>query len=534
MINEQLNEYTVADDIMQLSNYFSIVESSVAVGDTNRKYVPSKNPGSPAGAQADGKSFVTFNISPVGENICDLYNSQIYATLSGTLVQKTAIPAFPNAALPDCNPPSIGICYPDSFEAVSSYHLVANGKAIYMQDNAINEAFVTACASPEAVNKVDIFSKAIHEDIFKKADKTKSACILNLSNTAAGSQIQFELKLKIDLRRFLILNSVRYLPAFAGNIQLRVKFSTDALQITPLSVEDCLQHAVNIKKLVTYPMLTNKFVPSEVEFTMLGTVTAKDSAGTVTTTPASVASIEVTTVKQQYAKKLCTFSETYTYLHSVSIDENVYTRLVDHFKQKALTFPIKRMDWQIMDGMLNVTGKSIFSATNTPLFVNTIFILFKKDYRYFANHDSPLFKSAILNMGAYGNVPAEPEPVNGPLFYEQCSNAMNVNNDLAGFNADVMRSLTTTTLMDTGFTSYDTTHAFMGFPTEVDYTFQQGQTSNSPITFKLTVEAGDPNYNSQFNEKPEIGFLRHCCLSIQVKDNGPPEVVVDDYDLTAA
>ena len=93
-----------------------------------------------------------------------------------------------------------------------------------------------------------------------------------------------------------------------------------------------------------------------------------------------------------------------------------------------------------------------------------------------------------------------------------------------------MRSLTATSVQNTGVVSNDTTHFFMGFPTETDFTFQQGMTSNSPISFKLTVKNTEQTVG--FNEKPSIGFLSHCCFSIQVSPNGPPAVVIDDYDLS--
>ena len=73
-----------------------------------------------------------------------------------------------------------------------------------------------------------------------------------------------------------------------------------------------------------------------------------------------------------------------------------------------------------------------------------------------------------------------------------------------------MRSLTTTVITDTGYESNDTTHFFCGFPTETDYTFMQGMTSNSPITYKLTVTNSENT--KTFEEKPEICFLRHVML----------------------
>ena len=80
MQNEFMNAYSPAESIKQVSNYFTMIEESVSVGDTNRKYTPSKNVASPGGTQSEN-TYLTFNISPVGENICDLYNSTINATM---------------------------------------------------------------------------------------------------------------------------------------------------------------------------------------------------------------------------------------------------------------------------------------------------------------------------------------------------------------------------------------------------------------------------------------------------------------------
>ena len=51
MQNEFLNEFTPAESIKQVSQYFQIIENAVSVGDTNRKYAPSKNAASPGGVQ---------------------------------------------------------------------------------------------------------------------------------------------------------------------------------------------------------------------------------------------------------------------------------------------------------------------------------------------------------------------------------------------------------------------------------------------------------------------------------------------------
>ena len=525
MENTVLNEFAPQESIRQVREYFNVIENSVGVGDTNRKYTPSKMPSSPGNANADN-TYLTFNISPVGENICDLYNSFIGAKMKLTLSPSETVGAFPLSKLPNCNAPAIWIGFKDSFDSVGAYQIIANGRQIYTQDNAHNESFITSCGATEAVKKVDIFSKARHKDVWKRADTIKSGAIITFDNRTANTNFECEIPIKIDLRRFLVLDSIRYLPAFAGNLQLKVKFNTEALQVAPLSLEDVLQVQSNLAKVgYPYPKITNKFVPYEEPFTMFGDIVATGSSAD------QITKIDVPTITQQLTKKSATLSDTFSYLNCFSLDPNVYTELVEHYSEVALTFPIKRFDWLTMDGDIKTSGKSTFTATFTPLFVNAIFILWKKKPNYYCNFDNPLFEDVQLNMGAYGNIPADPEDGNKQVLYETAANAMNTNNDLCGFNNDVMRSLTAEKIEDTGVVSNDTTHYFMGFPTECDFTFQQGQTSNSPINYKLVVRPTETS--KAFTEKPEIGFLRHCAFSIQLKPAGPPIVVIDDYDLSA-
>lgn len=525
MQNTFSNEYAPQESIHQVKSYFDIIDNAVSVGDTNKKYTPSKNPSSPGGTQAEN-TYLTFNISPVGENICDLYNSTITAQMQVVLRASDTVGAFPSDKLPGCNAPAVWIGFTDAFDSVAAYQILANGRQIYTQDNAHNESFITSCGATEAVKKVDIFSKARHKDVWKRADTIKSGFIIDGSVINSSKDITCVIPIKIDIRRFLVLDSIRYLPAFAGNIQVKVKFSSEALQIAPLSVEDILQTPINFAKVAyPYPKITNKFLPFEEKIKMIKTVEVTGASAD------AVTKITLTAADMQFTKKNATISETFSHLNCFSLDPNVYTELVEHYSQVALSFPIKRIDWLSMDGALNPSGKSTFTAQFTPLFVNAIFVLFKKKANYHCNYDNPLFKTVQINMGAYGNVPADPEASNGPVFYEMCANAMNTNNDLCGFNVDVMRSLTTNKIEDTGYVSNDTTHFFIGFPTETDFTAFQGQTSNSPINYKLTVEASETS--KAFQEKPELGFLRHCTFSIQIRPNGPPVVTIDDYDLSA-
>jgi hypothetical protein len=88
-----------------------------------------------------------------------------------------------------------------------------------------------------------------------------------------------------------------------------------------------------------------------------------------------------------------------------------------------------------------------------------------------------------------------------------------MNNDSQGFNKDVSRSLAvmSNTVGQSGITkigrhSNDVTNFFMAIPVETDYTFQQGQTSNSSISYELKAKIPAENLFKNATSNPLMGF----------------------------
>ena len=137
-------------------------------------------------------------------------------------------------------------------------------------------------------------------------------------------------------------------------------------------------------------------------------------------------------------------------------------------------------------------------------------------------------------MGGYGNIPEIAYSTTSPEFYELSSNTFNTNNDLTGFNKDVMKSLINQTNSKVGYESKDISNFVLSFPTSTDNTFQQGQTSNTPITYQLKVKIDEnsPYFNTP-TCNPIMGFLKDSVFAIQLKSNGPPLVSIDEYDITS-
>lgn len=522
-MNTQLNEFTLPET-HQVSEYFKDIDTKIAVGDTNRRYAHSNNQASPINTREN--DFVKFNISPVGENLADLYNTKIRSTLVLSFTIKEAVTAA--AAGTDFQTPAFWIGYKEGVHAVSAYSIYANGREIYSQSSALPESFISGCAIPEPAKQDDTFSKAIHEDVWNRVDTVRSGAIFEPTNSSGVQKV--EIPISFNLRRILPLSSIRFLPAFAGNIQLNIKFSTEALQVSPLSVEDCIGYnPANISKVVAYPKLTNKFVPFEETFKMIKSVAQDGTSKAIT----------ITSMDQKITKSSANFASNTTSQFCLSLDENVYTEMVNRYSQNALCFPIHTMEWSVMDGQLsNEAGKpSDLTATKTPLFVNSIFILTKRKQNYNCNYDNPLWEDVQLDMGSYGRIPADPSPSNSDAIKDLAANAINTNNDLVGSNLAVSRAFSATKIEETGYKSNDTTNFFLAFPTEMDFTFQQGQTSNSPINYKLHVKNTSVEKGfvaDRFNERLEFGVFRHRCFSIGVKLNGPPDVRIDDWDFSAS
>jgi hypothetical protein len=122
--------------------------------------------------------------------------------------------------------------FKDSFDCIEKYEILANGISKYTQSYPIEESFLTNCSATDTIKKADLYSKARHKDVWKNKFGHKCGQVLEWK---PGQPIQdVNLKLKIDIRRFLILSNIRYLPAFAGKIELKLMFGTSGLVVSNL------------------------------------------------------------------------------------------------------------------------------------------------------------------------------------------------------------------------------------------------------------------------------------------------------------
>ena len=119
---------------------------------------------------------------------------------------------------------------------------------------------------------------------------------------------------------------------------------------------------------------------------------------------------------------------------------------------------------------------------------------------------------------------------------EELQNALNLNSDVVCLNKDVARSMVNQYAeISIGLNSQNCTDFLLGFATETDNTFQQGQTSNTPITYTFTYAQDMLGHYAQNCEVPPIvGVLVDSTFSIQIRPDGaPPIVEIGAYDITS-
>ena len=574
MFNCEVPHKTSADVLNgngQIASYFVAVDNAVTIGDTNKRYQPVNNASYAPPAPIRPNTFTTVIISPTADNTADIYNGFIYANMSVDVRLNKDITkwdATDTISVKQTNGDgqevdgdgqvprefgdvhSIWVGFKDSMDAVEKYEILANGISIYTQNNAIEESFVTACSMTDAIKKSNSFSHVRHKDIFN--NKTGSSCgryidfgSINNANYKAGAGYNINIPLKIDLRRFLPLSNIKYLPAFAGKIELRICFGVQGLVCAPVNPLSKAAYP-NTPYKFAVDAVTSEFVPVGEKFTMI-TSYRKPTFDTAPSGTVTTHGLIPTALGKRTAANDCVItanmnmiSQCESVINCFGIASDVYDELVMHYSNTPLTFPTQTLSFTPFSNTLRDKANAVSSITITPRFVDSFFLLFPLKQYYKTCYKNPGIIGYQMQCGGYGSIPAIMHGTaedDAARVIEELQNALNVNGDIVGLNRDVVNSITHEVGNDfnTGLQSDNTTDFIVGFATETDNTFQQGQTSNTPITYSLVVsQKQESNYSKNVEISPILGVLTDSTFSIQVQPSGaPPIVEIGAYDITS-
>ena len=577
MLNNEVLMRTSADVCSQIASYFQVVDNCIAYSDTNKQYCINPQTSYSPSPPIKSGSYTSVIISPNTHNTADIYNGFIRANLSVKIRNKGNVLNDLKFTKSHYNFNRIWFGFKDARDAIEKYEIVANGSTIYTQNNGCEESFLTSCCCNEALKRSDVFSRARHKDIWNG----KFNCCGQVVEWVDEATVDLNIPLKIDLRRFLPLSNIKYLPAFAGKLELRLYFSCAGMVYCPLGPEIDLQKDVFKYKFLNLEYITNEFTPIGEPITLwtyLGDPTLADDKpdyrpkkpaattrsiegqdiegqGNPTPTPtptptpppngyyAEKEKLSDTVIKTEeriFVVDDYEVSECSSIIPCFGISDNVYAGLVQKYSnpEHPLTFPTQSLSvYTTTKALDNINDKA--TITITPRFVDSIFVLFPLKHTHHTYFKNPLFEKFQLNCGGYGNIPSRAFATTGenPEFIEYCQNAMNMNNDQVGFNKEVVASLTNQKEYNEdiiGLKPDDKTSFFIGLPTETDNTYQQGLTSLSPINFEIIVTQNkDSAFRQNVQTPPLLCLLNDISISILVQPNGmPPSVRIGNYDLT--
>ena len=528
--NNEVFHKTSAEVNTQIASYFDVVDNAIAMSDTNKKYVIDAQASYSPSAPIHAGSSTTFIISPTCDNTADLYNGFIKAKLIIKAHIGKLAGDISNVSGHAFN--TVWVGFKDAMDAVEKYEILSNGISIYTQNFGPEESFLTACGANEASKRADVYSKVRHSDIFKhNAGLARCGAYIPVTN-AADDYVDIPIPLKIDLRRFLPLSNIKYLPAFAGKLELKITFGTQGMVYCPSGPSKDILYSSFLKNDYTLPAITKEFTQVGDQITMYTNAAAADIVENKHINNTLAAAARTLTVDRQFDVIDC-----YSVIPNFGIDGDIYNALVQRYTQQELIFPTQILTFTTMSKQLAV-GHGSTTQTITPRFVDSIFFLFPLKSTNHTVFKNPGFTNFQLRCGGYGVVPTIPfATTEDPMFIELCQNAMNVNGEQTGFNKEVIQSLTNTATWDntTGLYSNDTTSFFIGLPTETDNTFQQGQTTNTPITYEVVCDLPGGNYYGTNNSTPPLmALLQDIVISVHVQPNGmPPVVEFGSYDITS-
>lgn len=544
MLNKEVYLKTSAEVCSQVASYFDVVDNCIATADTNKQYTVSPQTSYSPSPPIKQGSYTSVIISPNTHNTADIYNGFIRVNMKCTFEMSSAIDSTSNFGTErfPYRFDKLWFGFKDARDAVEKYEIVANGITIYTQNFACEESFLTGCCSNEVSKRADVYSKARHKDVFRHKFGYRCGKCVNLDNDASG---KFTLNLKIDLRRFLPLSNIKYLPAFAGKIELRLYFSCAGMVYCPVGLDDqIINNPQHISKVTCDP-ITNEFTQIGDPIRLWNKITVTDKYTAATASAAE--SYTITSIKLESTQLITVKITDYEVTECASIipcfgiDNNIYNQLVARYSNPdhPLTFPTQTISFfTTTQPLRQPQDKS--TITVTPRFVDSIFCLFPLKHTHHTYFKNPLFTHFQLNAGGYGNIPVKAFGTTGtdPEFIEYCQNAMNVNGDQNGFNKEVIASLCNTEKYNqniTGYYSNDRSSFFIGFATETDGTYQQGLTSLSPINFEIlcSQDTSTGSFAKEVQTPPILCLLYDVSISILVQPNGiPPLVRLGAYDLT--
>jgi hypothetical protein len=443
-------------------------------------------------------------ISSNGANLVDLANSFITLKLKYQLKLTQALSAAGVVANANISHRYLFVGFKNSLEALSRYDIYVNANKIYSQAWVGPESFIFNAGMCQTVREKSPYVYTCSKNV-EKMDNNVCGVYIDLTTAGyvAGTAIEVEIPVKINLHQILMLASVRYLPSFCGRWEIELYPNWNNLVVLPvlskkLSAYQLHQIMTTNAWLDDY-QLTHSFVQLGHKFNMIdyvvygvaaagGTVllgtTNAAAAGSIVTVPVTpaaggaAANVEVIgaagaaagytfTVTGQQAGVLTSvgpgaitrcdnqsvecnegeLTECLMNLTTFQLRFEVFEGLRQMYAEQPLIIPTNILHYSRFSGQPgsgNVDGDD-FHATLSQCLENcdSIFILTPNDNSQTTCYYQPYLRNFRIALGEFGTHPQRyVQTFNDPRFLAMALDALNLEtSDITAMNEDVARAL---------------------------------------------------------------------------------------------
>lgn len=446
--------------------------------------------------------------------------------------------------------------FKSAFDIIDQYRIYSNGDLIYTQNHANFESFLNYISLTDTA-KENNECFATWEKIQACNPNVPGVYIMFDGNQEKNITFNANIKFKLPLSSFMMLQNLKWFPGFMGQLTLEIYPTYKNLVWCKVDRSDILNSLVTNGG--SYYELGNAVDPSQANqgqqmnpYPNYDAVYKSGSCFTQINSPllnglqyeaGAVNNWQI--IAQQFNATTSTLNKFHLYTAFYMLKMDVYNALEYNYLQVPLLFPIQTVSNVKFTKSLGV-GPFTLQNTATLSHCDTVFVVFPYDVNSRTCFCNPEITCQLNINGKY--YPRERvKTVDDPRFINMVMDSLNINNNtLVSVSRDVIDSLSPyykicqANIASNCYYYFhqlfnrDNSNFFIGVPLSTDEDFMGGISSNGQtVQIELVGDRSsvNPNINNQtWTQAPEAIFLEDKILKIySMKPAGKKQI-----DITSA
>ena len=451
------------------------------------------------------------------------------------------------------------IGFKSAFDIIDQYRVYSNGDLIYTQNHANFESFLNYVALTDSA-KENSECYATHDKVQKMKSNVPGTYINIKDNQNKEMVFNANIKFKLPLNSFMMLQNLKWFPGFMGQLTIEV-YPTYKNMVWCKDNESGLWEKKTLEDYHQFYMVgsaidsskanTGSAQPIKPAFdfalqTNLGftQINSTNNCGLIYENQDYTSWFPIDMTIKASTSTLNKF-HLYTAFYMLKMD--VYNSLEYNYLQVPLLFPIQTVSNVKFTKPLG-TGSFTLQNTATLSHCDTIFVVFPDNVNSRTCFQNPEITCQLNINGKY--YPRERvSTINDPRFINMIHDSLNINNNsLVSVSEDVAnsfhpyKSYTQADILQNCYyifhesLSSDTTNFFIGVPLSTDEDFMGGISSNGQ-TVQIELLGDRTSFNNEINlhnwtQAPEAIFLEDKILKIySIKPSGKKQIDITNATL---